>query len=484
MRRKLVCIFITLSLLLSMIPGVLAADPKAMTDIRGHWAEETIHWCMEKGLFQGTTDTTFEPETATSRGMFVTVLSRIQRIQESEYANSYVSTLYSDVAPAEYYAIPINWATRMGIVKGVGGGRFDPNAPITREDMATILVRYINYCDKKLTGSNAMGVGAFSDAGSIADYAAGPVDALKETGIINGEEDGNGTYRFNPKNNATRAECAAVFQRLSATMAEDTDKTVVAPTGISVTPGIYSLKVGQTVQLSATIQPSDATNQTVTWVSTNPAVATVDQNGLVTVVGEGNVELYAYTWNGLWDGCYPWCYMPRALEESYADKCMRIFGQVVDNHTTFYGPGEAAAYMTTVTVPVWNFTDSSHTAKYATTATFTCHANLAPVFQAIFQEIFNGPEQFPIYSVGCYRAEAGSEHNVGMAVDINPDENCMQEGDGTVSVGSYWMPGVDPYSIPEDGDVVRAFENYGFGWGGYGWSSGRRDFMHFSYFGW
>ena len=50
------------------------------------------------------------------------------------------------------------------------------------------------------------------------------------------------------------------------------------------------------------------------------------------------------------------------------------------------------------------------------------------------------------------------------------------------TVGSHWLPGEDPYSIPADGDVVRAFAKYGFAWGGNAWQSSQ-DYMHFSYFG-
>ena len=99
--------------------------------------------------------------------------------------------------------------------------------------------------------------------------------------------------------------------------------------------------------------------------------------------------------------------------------------------------------------------------------------------QAIFEEIYNGDEQFPIKDVGCYRWEYGSEHMPGLAIDINHNENCEIRG-GVITTGSYWKPGEDPYSIPADGDVVNAFKKYGFGWGG-NWRS-VKDYMHFSYF--
>jgi hypothetical protein len=97
-------------------------------------------------------------------------------------------------------------------------------------------------------------------------------------------------------------------------------------------------------------------------------------------------------------------------------------------------------------------------------------------------EIYKGKEKFPIKSVGGYnwRGDTStSEHCIGLAIDINPNENYMIRGNQIVS-GSFWKPGKNPYSIKADGDVVKAMEKYGFHWGMWG---DTRDYMHFSYFG-
>ena len=104
---------------------------------------------------------------------------------------------------------------------------------------------------------------------------------------------------------------------------------------------------------------------------------------------------------------------------------------------------------------------------------------------AVFTEIYNDPEQFPIYSVEGYAwrgASATGEHNCGTAVDINANENYQVYPDGRVGAGSHWTPGEDPWSIPEDGSVVRIFRSYGYSWGGNAWPT-NRDYMHFSYLG-
>ena len=102
--------------------------------------------------------------------------------------------------------------------------------------------------------------------------------------------------------------------------------------------------------------------------------------------------------------------------------------------------------------------------------------------KAIFEEIYNGEERFPIHYLGGFSYGGRSEHTIGCAIDINPEENYYYNPNTGEMVGSYWKPGEDPYSIPLDGEVARIFEKYGFRQGAY-WNNGTRDYMHFSYFG-
>ena len=146
---------------------------------------------------------------------------------------------------------------------------------------------------------------------------------------------------------------------------------------------------------------------------------------------------------------------------------------------------QADAAMQTITVNVWKVDKNG--AKYASKATLTVHSEIADVTYRVFEEIFNGAEKFPIKSVGAYAWRAPmssgrlSEHNYGTAIDINPDENFCVYSNGT-TVGKYWKPYEDQYSITPYGDVISAFERNGFTWGGDAWSN-PYDYMHFSYFG-
>ena len=169
-----------------------------------------------------------------------------------------------------------------------------------------------------------------------------------------------------------------------------------------------------------------------------------------------------------------------ANPQTQEEKMTLVYGE---GGSKYQSAAEAEAHMVEIVVPVWHL--QSDGTKVASKAYLQVNASLAAIYQAIFEEIFNGPEQFPIYDVGCYSWRTG-EHSQGTAVDINPTENMEAtinaDGSLTPTCGTHWTPYIDPYSIPEGGDVYNAFTKYGFTWGGNGWRS-KRDYMHFSYFG-
>ena len=92
--------------------------------------------------------------------------------------------------------------------------------------------------------------------------------------------------------------------------------------------------------------------------------------------------------------------------------------------------------------------------------------------------------KIPIKSCVGYAYRSGrSEHNNGTAIDINPAENYFVDREGKIKAGTLWKPGQNPYSIVPDGDVVQAFNRYGWHWSpDMHWSNGA-DYMHFSLFG-
>jgi len=157
-----------------------------------------------------------------------------------------------------------------------------------------------------------------------------------------------------------------------------------------------------------------------------------------------------------------------------------IFGN--STKTTFKNSVEARRYMTSIKVKVWRL--SFMGTKSTASVTLTTHKNVAENVKKIFQAIYNGKEKFPIKSCADYAFRSTpSEHSCGTAIDINPTENYFIGISNIIKVGMLWNPGKNAYSIPAKGDVVNAFNKYGWHWSpDMKWSNGL-DYMHFSLMG-
>lgn len=173
------------------------------TDINGHWAKEHILFAVSRGLFSGTSKTTFSPNTTLTRGMFVTALGRLAGIDPADYQNR----KFTDVKADAYYAPYVNWAASKGIVGGTTSTTFAPDSNITREQMAVIMK---NYADKMgYSIPKTLEAVTFADNAQISSWAKDAVKAMQQAGVLSGKENN----RFDPQGNATRAEAATVLHR-------------------------------------------------------------------------------------------------------------------------------------------------------------------------------------------------------------------------------------------------------------------------------
>ena len=175
----------------------------AFADITAHWAKEDIEFVVNRGLFSGTSDTTFSPNTDMTRGMFVTVLGRLANADVSDYTKS----SFADVKSDAYYMGYIEWANKNKIVNGIGDNKFAPDQSITREQMAVIMQNYakvIGFTLPKVYEENA-----FADNTKISTYAKEAVTQMQMAGVINGKN----SNLFDPQGTAIRAEVSAVLRR-------------------------------------------------------------------------------------------------------------------------------------------------------------------------------------------------------------------------------------------------------------------------------
>ncbi|WP_099469664.1 InlB B-repeat-containing protein [Konateibacter massiliensis] len=178
-------------------------DNTAFTDIAGHWAKEDIEFVVSRGLFSGTSEAKFSPNTSMTRGMFVTALGRLANADVSGYAKS----SFSDVKNDAYYMGYIEWANKNNIVNGVGNGKFAPDQSITHEQMAIIMSNYAKTIGDTLTKVHVENT--FADNAKISTYAKEDVKQMQMAGVIRGK---NGNL-FDPQGTATRAEVSAVLHR-------------------------------------------------------------------------------------------------------------------------------------------------------------------------------------------------------------------------------------------------------------------------------
>ncbi len=168
------------------------------------WYHDYTDYVIDHGLMQGIGGRLFEPNGTVTRAQMVMVL---WNMSDKPVVNYYMT--YSDVTEGIWYSEAIRWATSEGIVGGYGNGKFGPNDPITREQMAAMIYRYEQkYGDGGFTGEWMYRL-PYTDLDQISDWAFEPVAWCNMKGAIKGK--GNGV--FDPKGLAKRSEMAAILTR-------------------------------------------------------------------------------------------------------------------------------------------------------------------------------------------------------------------------------------------------------------------------------
>jgi len=192
---------------LRTLPEVGSRIPTGIfTDVySGEWYASAVEFVRNCGLMTGVSETEFAPEADVTRAMFVTVLYRLEN--RPDLSNEILGYPFADVDAQSWYGNAVYWARQNGIVAGVSDELFAPEENITREQMAAILYRYAKY---KAYDTAANGNLNYTDSSAISDYAAEATVWAADKGILQGNEDGT----FAPAANATRAQTAAVFQRI------------------------------------------------------------------------------------------------------------------------------------------------------------------------------------------------------------------------------------------------------------------------------
>lgn len=168
---------------------------------RSHWAYEYVANLKKSGIVSGNGNGYFYPENNITREEFLKMLIEALNITASSENRSD----FEDVATNEWYCAYVNAGVNAGITSGISQSHFGTGLPITRQDMAVMLVRAFEY--KEINISDVKDISGFSDVDAISDYALDSVMKMKASGYIGGYPDGN----FYPNENATRAEAAKII---------------------------------------------------------------------------------------------------------------------------------------------------------------------------------------------------------------------------------------------------------------------------------
>lgn len=167
------------------------------------WYYNAVTFVTDRGYFNGVSEMLFAPYIDMNRAMFVTVLGRMANVDASKY----MGLAFSDLEAGMYYVPYVKWANENGIVLGRSDTIFDPEASITREEMAAIMYRYCEYIGMDMTPKNTMFMDRYTDRNEISDWAVTYVEWAVGCGLMRGMTD----HTIDPLEHASRAQVAQVI---------------------------------------------------------------------------------------------------------------------------------------------------------------------------------------------------------------------------------------------------------------------------------
>lgn len=166
------------------------------------WAGKQIQVVAAKGAIEGVGEGKFAPKSNVTRAEFAKMLIRALNLENNSAVQS-----FSDVSGAAWYAPYVAVAAEKGIITGRSADKFDPNATITRAEMATMISRAVKSINPAAT-TNVTAISQFSDAAKISASLRDGVAFAADHNLVIGN-----AGKFNPNDTATRAEAAVIIYR-------------------------------------------------------------------------------------------------------------------------------------------------------------------------------------------------------------------------------------------------------------------------------
>ena len=175
----------------------------------GDWHYEAVAYCYRFGYMSGVSETTFAPDSALTREMFVTILAKICRGCTYTYFDP---VPFTDVVSGSWYEKPVAWSVTNGYTSGLSETVFGTGMPVTREQIAVFLYNHAVKSNYKLC--DPADISGYTDAGSVSDWAKDAVRWAVACGIISG----TGENVLSPKSGATRAQVAVMISKYVSTV--------------------------------------------------------------------------------------------------------------------------------------------------------------------------------------------------------------------------------------------------------------------------
>lgn len=220
MKRKAIALALAMSMLATMTP--LSGFAASVTDFKdvpaSSWYYDSVKDAVDDGFMNGVSSDIFKPAGNLTRAMFVTMLARFDKAAVDNNA----ATSFTDVKTGEWYSGSVAWAVKNGIVTGYSASKFGTEDHIKREDAAVMVYRYAQMKGLKLKEKNTP---EFKDEAQITAHAKEAMDYCRKYGVFVGDQN-DMVY---PQKLITRAEAAAVIERLKNIVEESQTPTPVTP---------------------------------------------------------------------------------------------------------------------------------------------------------------------------------------------------------------------------------------------------------------
>ena len=169
------------------------------------WFYEDVKEMFEKGLMSGMSDNEFGPAVSTERAMILSILYRMEGSPKVEGKIE-----YSDIKAGKWYTDAVIWASQNGIASGYPDGTFKPDKEVSRQELAQFIYKYVQYKGHGFVGMWYFPLN-FADIDQLGSWA----DEAMHWCVMNEIIAGMGSNMLAPKETCTRAQLAAILNRLS-----------------------------------------------------------------------------------------------------------------------------------------------------------------------------------------------------------------------------------------------------------------------------